>query len=186
MEDKRSVRQRMRVLKAALTSEEREDAARRIFERLERLPVFVRAGSILLYHALPDEVPTETFIEKWCGEKTVLLPKVEGDLLKIGVYRPGKLKKGSYGIAEPAGEEEIAPGCIDLIVVPAVAYDRCLNRLGRGKGYYDRLLADVTAPCIGICYDCQLVERLPVETHDCPVDGVITPSGMIVGNRMQE
>ena len=94
------------------------------------------------------------------------------------MYIPDDLVKGSFGISEPQAAE-IDPCTVDLVIVPGVAYDRQMNRLGRGKGYYDRLLAGISAPCIGICFDCQLVGRVPAESHDRPMDAVITPSVLI-------
>ncbi|MDE6243728.1 MAG: 5-formyltetrahydrofolate cyclo-ligase, partial [Muribaculaceae bacterium] len=67
---------------------------------------------------------------------------------------------------------------MELIVVPAVAYDRRGNRLGRGKGYYDRLLATTKASKIGVAYEFQVVDDIPAESHDVPVDIVITENGI--------
>ncbi len=83
---------------------------------------------------------------------------------------------GAFHIEEPTGEDCVDPGEIELIVVPAVAYDKAGNRLGRGKGFYDRLLSSAKATKIGVGYDFQLVESIPVEERDVPVDMVRSPS----------
>jgi len=128
---------------------------------------------------LPDEVQTASFIEKWYTEKQILLPVIEGTDLSLQLYS-GKhnLKTGTLGILEPSAksEEKIHP---ELIIVPGIAFDRQLNRLGRGKGYYDRLLADSEIPCIGICFHFQLFDQIPVDVHDRKMSLVITDQEII-------
>ena len=72
---------------------------------------------------------------------------------------------------------------MELIIVPAVAYDRQGNRIGRGKGYYDRLLSRTKALRIGVAYDFQLVDEIEAEPHDIPVDIVITETGTYICRR---
>jgi len=90
----------------------------------------------------------------------------------------GQLQKGAYGILEPReeGSVSVAPEEVDLAVVPAVAFDREGHRLGRGKGYYDRLLARLRpeVPRIGLAFKEQLLERLPRRSHDQPVHAVLS------------
>lgn len=151
-------------------------------KRLEETDLFRQASCIALYHAIPGEVQTADFIEKWYREKQILLPVVDGDDLRLFLYK-GKesLKAGVFGILEPdrtqasASEEKT-----DLIIIPGVAFDRQRNRLGRGKGYYDRLLASIQAPKVGICYDFQLVNNLPVESFDQEMDLIITETELII------
>lgn len=143
--------------------------------RLEGLDLFRQAKSISLYHALPGEVETAAFIEKWAETKTVFLPAVEGNDLKFHIYK-GKhtLRRGAFGIMEPEREDACPPGQTDLIIVPGIAFDRQCNRLGRGKGYYDRILTTLPIPKIGLCFDFQLVDKIPTEPFDIPVDMVVT------------
>ncbi|HQG08910.1 MAG TPA: 5-formyltetrahydrofolate cyclo-ligase, partial [Dysgonamonadaceae bacterium] len=70
---------------------------------------------------------------------------------------------------------------IDLIIVPGVAFDRKLNRLGRGKGYYDRLLSQLKSPKIGICFDFQLLESIPVEDWDIKMDMIVAQNEIVIG-----
>ena len=129
-----------------------------------------------MYHSLPDELPTHAFLRNWSGPKRFYLPRVNGVNLEILPYEDSRLELGSFHIEEPTGNETVDPSEIELIVVPAVAYDRHGNRLGRGKGFYDRLLATTKASKIGVGYDFQLVDSLPAEEHDVPMDIVITQS----------
>lgn len=147
-----------------------------ILAALEIHPVFRAAKTVLLYHSLPDEVDIHDFIRKWCEKKRILLPVVTGDELKLRTYSgPGNLAIGAYGIEEPTGEFFTDYSAIDLIVVPGVAFDRKGNRLGRGKGYYDRLLPQIpSAYKAGICFSFQIVEEIPAEPFDICMDEVIT------------
>jgi len=76
---------------------------------------------------------------------------------------------------EPEGEKS-SPEKVDIVVVPAVAFDLQGHRLGYGKGYYDRFLKKTKAVKVGVAYDFQIVEKLPAEQHDIPVDLIITPA----------
>ena len=88
---------------------------------------------------------------------------------------------GSYNIIEPIGTP-IPASEIDLIIVPGVAFDKSGNRLGRGKGFYDRLLHNLSAIKIGVGYDFQLIEKINTEPHDIAMDAIITPSNSIIFN----
>ena len=86
------------------------------------------------------------------------------------------MEQGSFNIMEPTGDSIDDPAILDLIIVPGVAFDRHGNRCGRGKGFYDRFLAKTQATTIAVCFDCQLVDELPVEPHDVPAHYVVSPS----------
>lgn len=148
--------------------------------RLETLDLFKQAERIALYHALPGEVETADFIEKWAEKKTIFLPVVEGNDLSLHPYR-GKhsLQSGAFGIMEPGREEPCRLEDIDLMIVPGIAFDRQCNRMGRGKGYYDRLLTTLSIPKIGLCFSFQLVDEIPMESFDIPMDGVVTDKEII-------
>lgn len=147
-----------------------------IVAALEAHPAFRAANTILLYHSLKDEVDTHAFIRKWSREKRILLPVVTGDDLELRLYTgPEDLTVGAYGIEEPTGARFTDYAAIDLIVVPGVAFDRDGNRLGRGKGYYDRLLPRIpSAYKIGICFPFQVVDEVPAEPFDIRMDEIIS------------
>lgn len=142
---------------------------------LEGLDIFRKAHCIAIYHALPDEVQTAAFIEKWAGEKTILLPLVEGDDIYLFPYK-GKhtLTCGVFGIQEPQRCDPFPEDQIDLMIIPGVAFDRKGNRIGRGKGYYDRLLSTLKAPRIGLCFSFQLMNDIPAEPFDISMNGIVT------------
>ena len=85
------------------------------------------------------------------------------------------LRTGTYGINEPAGED-FYEGELDLIIVPGVAFDRNRNRLGRGKGFYDRFFIHSNAPKYGVSANCQLIDCLPIDFFDVKMDKVFTPT----------
>lgn len=147
-----------------------------ILAALKAHPAFRAAHTVLLYHSLPDEVDTHDFIREWSDKKQILLPVVVGDDLELRIYTgPEDLNTGSYGIEEPTGELFTDYTSIDFIAVPGVAFDRNGNRLGRGKGYYDRLLPRIpSAYKAGICFPFQIVEEVPAEPFDIRMDEIIT------------
>ena len=148
----------------------------KILAALEAHPAFRAATTVLLYHSLKDEVDTHAFIRKWSNEKRILLPVVVGDELELRLYTgPEDMATGTYGIEEPVGETFTDYADIDFIAVPGVAFDRKGNRLGRGKGYYDRLLPRIPAAYkAGICFPFQIVEEVPAEAFDICMDIIIT------------
>ena len=173
---KQALRKLMRERKAMHDPESRLSASRIIAEKLESMPAFREARCILLYHNLPDEVVTTELIARWHGQKRILLPVVVGDDLVLTDYRPERMHTGSFGISEPEGEPFTDYDAIDLAIIPGMGFDPHGNRLGRGRGYYDRLLPRLKAPLVGIAFSWQLVEEVPVEPHDRRVDSVITDS----------
>lgn len=146
-----------------------------ILIRLEQLPAFREAGTVLLYHSLPDEVDTHKFIEKWAVEKNIILPVVVGDVLELRSYTGSlDLAIGSYGIAEPTGTLFTEYSSIDIAIIPGVAFDAKGHRLGRGKGYYDKLLPHIPALKVGICFPFQLIEEVPADALDINMDVIMT------------
>ncbi len=175
MVDKVSLRKLMRDRKRALCPQEREQAAREVFRQLEDLPVFQQARTFVAYWSLPDELPTHTFVEKWWKSKLILLPVMQGETLVLRPFtgRDQMSSSNSFGVEEPLGEDYSSSDPIDLMLIPGVAFDAQHNRLGRGKGFYDRLLQGFNGPKIGLGFSFQRVEQVPAEAHDIPLDAVL-------------
>ena len=172
--NKDEIRRRVRAQKSVLDDTERLQAAERVFEAVKRMAAFTMAENILLYHSLPDELSTREFLQECAPQKHFFLPRVNGLNLEILPYDRSRLHLGAFRIEEPDGTETVSVDDIDLIIVPAVAYDRRGNRVGRGKGYYDRLLSTATrAVTVGVCYSFQLVDEIDAEPHDVAVDFVV-------------
>lgn len=176
--EKAEIRRKIRGLKSMLLESEKLSAAEEVFARLEQTAAFIMAERILMYHSLPDELSTHRFLDKWKSRKRFFLPRVNGVNLDILPYDESRLELGAFQIEEPTGTNTVSPGEIELVVVPAVAYDRAGNRLGRGKGFYDRLLASTKATKIGVAYEFQMVDSIPAEPHDVKMDIVISQSGI--------
>ncbi len=176
---KKILRQTIAQRKQAIRPEEKEQLSLLALSKLERLPEFEKAETVLLYHALPDELQTAAFIQKWENRKRLLLPVVAGEELLIKPYRKDKTVTGPFGIIEPEGEPVTRMETIDLAIIPGVAFSPKGTRMGRGKGYYDRLLEKLTCPRIGICYELQVSEEVPAEPHDKPMDIIVTPERII-------
>ena len=132
---------------------------------------------ILLYSALPDEVPTQSLMDDLVAQgKTVVLPRVVSDTdMELRRYTGQQdLQTGAYGILEPTGELFTDYDAIDVAIIPGMAFDAEGHRLGRGKGYYDRFLARVPHLYkIGLCFSWQMVDHVPCDEHDAVMDEVI-------------
>lgn len=178
--DKEEMRYRMKNLRVLLSESTKLSAAEEVFSRLEQTAAFLMADSIMMYHSLPDELYTHAFLRKWSGKKNFYLPRVNGVDLEVLPYEESRLELGSFHIEEPTGNNTADPLEIDMVVVPAVAYDRKGRRLGRGKGFYDRFLKSTKATKVGVGYDFQLVEEVPHESHDVPMDIVVTQKSTII------
>lgn len=178
---KHIVRKEIVALKKDYTEIELLQFSEEIFNKLEKTQVFADSKYILAYYSFPGEVFTHDFIEKHARDKTIILPVVQNDCLILREYKGADMMvKSAYGILEPLGNEFTDFSKIDLAIVPGVSFDRNFNRLGRGKGYYDKLLPQLTAYLIGVCFSFQITEGLPIEAHDFPMNCVISQNEIIL------
>lgn len=171
MESKQNLRSEQRALRLAkIDTERRKYAAQRLEAALAADPEFLAAKVVLLYADMPDEVPTGAIIERWQSEKTLLLPSIRQGTLQVSRYLGREaLRPGSFGILEPTNPPFLSLESIDFVLIPGVAFDRNGGRLGHGKAYYDRFLAQPSLQGVrrvGVCFDFQVVSAVPVETHD--------------------
>ncbi len=174
--EKAKIRRLIRNKKNVLSDMEKSQSAATVFEKIELLSEFMNAKSVLMYWSLPDELPTHNFIVKWSAKKQMLLPVVKGDEMLIKPFiSTDELRKSDMGIWEPEAQREYLRQ-IDLVIVPGIAFDKGKNRLGRGKGYYDRYFNNKSITKIGVCYDFQLLEVIPTGPFDVSMDKIITPN----------
>ncbi|MBR3724622.1 MAG: 5-formyltetrahydrofolate cyclo-ligase [Bacteroidales bacterium] len=174
--DKKELRKLVRAAKGAVTLCEKLQRSEGIMHRVEGLDCFAKADTVLAYWSMDDEVQTHDFVNRWYGRKRVLLPCVEGDNLLLRQYTgPDCLRAGEqFGIGEPTGPLFTDLEAVQMIVVPGVAFDRKGNRMGRGRGFYDRLLKSTPNACkVGVAFDFQLFDSIPTESFDVPMDVVI-------------
>ena len=175
--DKKELRKQIRAAKKAVPFCEKCSRSIPIMQQVEQLPQFRDAQTILLYWSMEDEVQTHDFVNRWSQQKTLLLPCVDGDDLRLRQYTgPECLKEGEqFGIGEPTGPEFTDLNSVQMIIVPGVAFDRHNNRMGRGRGFYDRLLKSTpNAYKVGVAFNFQMVELVPTEEFDVPMNAVIT------------
>ena len=181
-EEKKEIRKKIRTLKGEQTQDEKVSASCMITQKILALEVIKSAHTILLYHSLPDEVLTESLIEYLYspegGSKRIILPIVEGEYLTLMEYDPQMLECGYRNIMEPSGGKITDPTEVEFAVIPGVAFDSSCNRMGRGKGFYDKLLPYLKCKKAGLAYDFQIVKEIPCDVHDIPLDMVITESAV--------
>lgn len=161
---------------AAVCSERRAAAASSIAAAVESSARFSNARTVAVFLPLADEVPLRQAVDGWCAGRRVVVPRVEGDTMRFFEYRPEAVRRGSFGIDEPFGTRECPPSEIDLMLVPGAAFSPDGGRMGRGRGYYDRYLAQPDAAKIykiGVCFRCQLLPAVPAEPHDVAMDEVL-------------
>ncbi len=178
-EEKRQIRIKVRDLKELLSEEQKQKEADAVFIKIEYLPEFKAANSILIYWSTPHELPSHDIIKKWCQDKLILLPSIKGNKLVLKSYTSEeKLIQKVLGIWEP-NLSQTYQGKVDLVIVPGIAFDQNRNRLGRGKGYYDRFFKKNKLTKIGVGFDFQLFNSIPTEKTDVQMDKIITPSNTI-------
>ncbi len=174
---KAELRTHIRMLKGMVSAEELRRQSEIIMKRLLANPAVAQSKTILMYYSLDDEVCTHNAIDTLAGQgKTVLLPVVVGEKdMELRRYSgPQDLQGGFFNIMEPVGERFTDYSRIDVAVVPGMSFDTRGNRLGRGKGYYDRFLPRLEqAYKIGVCFDFQKMPGIPTEENDVRMDIVI-------------
>ena len=177
--DKPTIRKKMLSLRSKMSRKEVETKSAEIAEKLFHSPVFKKSRRVMFYAAFKNEVETCLMIEKALrAKKEVFMPRVEGgEIVAVKISCCGELSHGSFGIKEPRGTAKPlhAPELkFDAIIIPGIAFDSECNRLGFGKGYYDRFLARAAGLKIGLAYGFQITEKLPVSKNDIKTDMVIT------------
>jgi 5-formyltetrahydrofolate cyclo-ligase len=177
MTEKTELRHKIALLKKQYTQQQLTDMSEVLIHHIEKLDRFSQANCILLYSSLPDEVQTKKLIDRWWEKKTILLPVVIENDLELRSYRgPQYMIEGAFHISEPTGPAFTDFAHIDLAIIPGVAFDKEGNRLGRGRGYYDRLLSRLSAFSIykiGLCFPFQKICSIPHEMHDIAMDEIL-------------
>lgn len=182
--EKRALRGRLRAAWRALSEAEREQAAEGAAAAVQQWDGWRRAATVAVFLHLPDELPTTPLIRASvaAGKRVAAPVSLPGGELRFHAFDPDALRAGRFGIAEPDPERSpaIPADALDLVVVPGLAFDAEGFRLGRGGGYYDRLLARLPSGTltVGWTLPAFVVDRLPREPHDLPVGFLATPDGV--------
>ena len=140
--------------------------------------------SILLYSALKSEVNVDELISYYMSKCDIYLPKVKGeDMVIVKVDKDTKYEIGPFGIKEPIGKE-IQPidAKIDVCITPLLGFDKNLNRLGKGKGYYDKFFAKCDTRKIGVAFEAQKLDSIDSDEYDKKLDMIITEENIYENN----
>lgn len=174
-EQKTELRKQIRSIKKGFTQEQRSEQSQFVVKEIEKHPDFLNSKIVMAYWAMKDELDLSDLILKWQDQKQFLLPCVNGDELEIRRFQGmDSLAAGTaFGILEPIGDLFTDYKSIDLVLVPGLAFDSEKNRMGRGKAYYDKFLIQTNAVKMGVCFDFQFVESVPVSAFDVKMDAVM-------------
>jgi 5-formyltetrahydrofolate cyclo-ligase len=190
--NKKQIRKEIIGLRNSLSVREITDKSSIIFKRLEALDAYQKSKTIMCYMDFRNEVATRKFIiNSLENKKRILLPlvdKINKNKSRIIPYEVNDLdldlEKGILGILEPKKSLKKLTDYkdIDVIVVPGVAFDPFKNRIGYGAGYYDRFLKTVGENClkIGVAFELQIINRINADTHDVPLNIIITEKRVIL------
>lgn len=188
--DKNLLRARAKAARLSLSREEVKAKSEAIFDRLKAAFPPENYHTIHVFHSIErfNEVATGPFVQELIRDfpsvrlVSPVMDPARQVLRHIHVHPEIEMVKNGFGVPEPqANTEEIAAQDIDLVVVPMLSFDENGQRLGYGKGYYDKFLSGVRPDClkVGVCFENgKSTEKLPAEAHDVPLDYVITETGI--------
>ncbi len=184
--DKEKLRIDLRKRLQKITAAQRAEKSRRACENLISTPEFQSATTVMMYMPLPHELDIcDAILKAWQMEKTVAVPKISWEQRHMIPVEITSLDTGFstevLGLRNPVNGRPVPFESIDLVVTPALGYDRKGDRLGRGGSYYDRFLANKQLKAIrcGMGFDEQVVDQIPVTEHDEPIDFLVTDKEVI-------
>ncbi len=181
-EAKAALRREVRPVLKSLSSEERARDSERARELLQQQVVWIQARSLLFYAPMPEEVDIWPLLTTALESgKQAALPRYDPQTDRYTACQirdlDRDLKAGRFGIREPSDHcAQLSLIRLDLILVPGLAFDLHGRRLGRGRGYYDQMLAVLRGPMCGVAFDRQIVPEIPVAPHDALVNCILTPT----------
>lgn len=179
--DKKEQRKIVKEKLEKMTEDERISASDKIFDHLKNFDAYKSAKSVFCYLSTPNEADTMNIVRHAIKRgKSVYVPKTDGDLMSMVLIDVDtEFWFNQWGILEPK-EGEPYKGEVDLAVIPLIGYDKELNRLGHGKGYYDRFLEDRKTYKLGLAFSCQELDSVATEEHDIKLDAIINENGVIL------
>jgi 5-formyltetrahydrofolate cyclo-ligase len=182
--NKNELREKMRAMRRSLTADETAEKSEKIQRLLFGYEKYKSAKTVMLYISAFKEPSTIEIVKDALEQgKRVIVPISNTDTETLTLsYIDGfdELEKGAYGILEPKIIKPANAADIDFILVPGIAFDYRGSRMGFGKGYYDKLLCGCNAEKTALCYAFQLLDEIPSDTHDVPMDTIITEEKIYV------
>ena len=182
---KAALREQIRARLKAISTAAREAASTKLCSHLQENEAWSKARSVLFFASMADEPDVWPLLaEALRAGKLVALPRFDPEKKNYAACQIRSLAEdvvsGQFGIREPHNSCPALPlNRLDLILVPGIAFDLHGRRLGRGKGFYDQLLADVRGTTCGVAFDEQIVAAIPMEPHDIPLNCILTPTRWI-------
>lgn len=180
---KQEIRSKIHDMRRQLTSKSIEDASVRVYEQLVGLNVLKDAKCVMTYSNFDNEIKTGT-ITGWLlfHGKEVCLPVIHNREMYAADIKSAPLELSVFGTAQPnfSSAKIIAPSEIDAVLVPGIAFDKDMERIGFGKGYYDEFLKKANnAVKIALAYDFQIIDSIEPKPYDLKMDMIVTPDGIL-------
>lgn len=188
---KAAIREQAR--KNRIAQKNKDEVSRQIVTAFMALPEYAAAKAVMFYVDAGSEVRTRHMLpEALKGGKRIVVPYCIVETNQLELFRledMSELVEGAYKILEPKPElrdapgKKVAPGELDLVMVPGTAFDPRGGRMGQGKGYYDRLLSQARPDCplVALAFECQMFPEIPVAPHDVFMDKVLTEQRVYAG-----
>lgn len=180
METKKELRKRVLNIRNSMSIENVEKNSSIIIDKIINTDIYKQSKVVFIYMDFNKEVMTSQLIKRMLSEKKrVVIPytdTINTELIPSEITKQADLKLNSFGYYEPVSIMPVDPEEIDLVIVPGVVFDKQLNRIGFGKGYYDKILIKLkpSAVKIAVAHEFQVFELIPTEEHDIKMDMIIT------------
>lgn len=180
MESKSKIRKRILNVRNNMSKEDVKKNSNAIMDKITSLDIYKHSKVVFIYMDFKNEVITSNLIKRMLSEKKrVVIPytdSINTVLIPSEITKESDLKQNSFGYFEPKSILPVNIEEIDLVIVPGVVFDKNLNRIGFGKGYYDKILNRLkpSAKKVALAHDFQVLEDIPAEEHDVKMDMIIT------------
>jgi 5-formyltetrahydrofolate cyclo-ligase len=180
MESKSKIRKRILNVRNNMSKEDVKKNSNAIMDKITSLDIYKHSNVVFIYMDFKNEVMTSNLIKRMLSEKKrVVIPytdSINTVLIPSEITKESDLKQNSFGYFEPKSILPVNIEEIDLVIVPGVVFDKNLNRIGFGKGYYDKILNRLkpSAKKVALAHDFQVLEDIPAEEHDVKMDMIIT------------
>lgn len=180
---KNQIREQNKIKRRAMSETEVAEKSNAVAKAFLQSELYKNAQQIMAYFPLGNETDTREIISAVFSDgKRLVLPVTDpktGEITPCICEKDTKLIKGAFSVTEPQTKLPADMSKTDVVLVPGIAFDLSGNRVGFGKGCYDRLLKDTAAVKVGLCYDYQICPEIPADEHDVKMDFLITENGLI-------
>ena len=172
------IRTKIKLQRQNLNLSEVESLSAAVFNNFLKLDFILEKQNFFIYNAIKNEVDTSLIISQLKGlNKTIAYPVTIGSEMVAGINNSDNFSLGNFNVLEPSSYTIMKK--VDVAIIPLVACDENKNRIGYGKGYYDKFLKDNDIVKIGLCYDFQITSTITPNEWDVPLDYIVTPTRII-------